>query len=880
MTTLPRSSYVARVPARFARRAVAIGAALLATAPAMAMVEENRDPRRNSGATASNGEQVQFESGFVRALGQSIDLSRFERDESVTEGEHPVEVIVNDTPYGTHTLSFARHPISGQLEPCFPKSLVARFGLHPERQLRQLEDGTCAFLDELVTGGAQVHEAGEQQLLVTIPQIFLRYNVRGYVPPEVLEEGITAATFRYNLSYTNNQNSRGHSGQYLYGGLESNFNFGPWRFRSYGTVSSNEGQPTRWDHVSAYAQRALPTIQSETTIGDANTTGQLFDSTPVRGVTLATDDRMLPDSLRGYAPVVRGVARSNAVVTVRQASNVILERNVPPGEFAFNDLYATGYGGDLEVTVTEADGQTQQFVVPYGSIAQLLREGYTKYSVTGGAIRDESISDAPILMEGTIQHGLTNDITLYGGVQITAPTYYAAAMAGAAVNTPLGALGLDITQSYAMCVDFAAHCDKAGQSVRASLGKQLSTGTYFSLVGYRYSSPGYYSLMDTMHLREFRLGHSDREPLRLRDRFDVNITQALGQKYGNLFLTGSYGRHWEDHSRQLSFQAGYSNSLGPVRYNLSVGRTKNALGRDENSVLLSLSMPLGRSAVNPATVGVSASHMNGQSDLRTTLSGSAGERAQTSYSAWADAATGGDVSFGGALGYTADAVKGSVSYGRSPHTNSIGANVSGGVLIHGDGVNFASELGNTVALVKADGAAGARVLPYQHTRIGKDGYAVVPYVSPYQWNNVELDLKDADMGLQVENTRLMTAPTAGAVVKLTFDSRHTESAVLRIRQANGSLVPFGATVVDADGNLIGTVGGGGTVIASDLSADKALTVAWGAGKDAAQQCVAQYTKPATAASSKTQDVTVLDVTCETVAERHAVPGAPGEERQS
>ncbi|MFP3617635.1 fimbria/pilus outer membrane usher protein, partial [Paraburkholderia sp. SIMBA_050] len=76
-------------------------------------------------------------------------------------------------------------------------------------------------------------------------------------------------------------------------------------------------------------------------------------------------------------------------------------------------------------------------------------------------------------------------------------------------------------------------------------------GTYFSLVGYRYSGPGYYSLMDTMHLREFRLGHSDREPLRLRDRFDVNITQALGQKYGNLFLTGSYGRHWEDHSRQL-----------------------------------------------------------------------------------------------------------------------------------------------------------------------------------------------------------------------------------------------------------------------------------------------------------------------------------------
>lgn len=759
---------VTGLPPRFAARAIAFAAALLAAAPAMA--DAAAEPGE-SGAPAAPGNVVEFEGGFLRALGQSVDIARFERDESVTEGNHPVQVTINDVQYGTQSLPFARHPVTGRIEPCFPKALVDRIGLDPARQPKPAPEGACAFLDQLAEGGSFEHDAGEQKLVVTIPQAFLLYRARGYVPPDALDNGITAASFRYTLSYSNNRNSLGTSGQYLYGGLQSAFNYGAWRFRTYGTLSSNEGQATRWDHVAAYAQRSLPKIQSEATIGDWNTSGALFDSTAVRGFSLATDDRMLPDSLRGYAPVVRGVARSNAVVTVRQGSNVIFESNVPPGEFEFRDLYATGYGGDLDVTVTEADGQIQRFAVPYGSIAQLLRADYTKYSVTAGQVRDGGITDAPILLEGTIQHGLTNDVTVYAGAQVTAPAHYAAAMAGVAVNTPMGALGLDLTQSYTFCVDVATDCRNTGHSVRASLGKQLSsTGTYFSLVGYRYSSAGYYSLMDALLQREVGLGHATREPLRLRDRFDINVTQTLGPTWGNLFLTGSYGRRWDDNGTSLSFQAGY----------------------------------------------------------------------------------------------TGQAVKGNLSYGHTPHTNTVGVNASGGVLVHGDGVNFTSELGDTVALVQADGATGARVLPYRLTTIGEDGTAIVPYVTPYQWNNVELDLKGADMGVQVDNTRIVIAPTAGAVVMVRFDSKRTESAVLRLRRADGSLVPFGASVFLADGAVIGTVGGGGTVVTTDLPADARLTARWGDG--AMQQCVIHYSRQADTEGARDQSVPVHDVTCETVME--------------
>jgi outer membrane usher protein len=126
-------------------------------------------------------------------------------------------------------------------------------------------------------------------------------------------------------------------------------------------------------------------LKSQMTLGDANTTGDVFDSVAFRGVQIATDDRMLPESLRGYASVVRGTAQSNARVTIRQNGQVIYETNVSPGPFEIKDLYATGYGGNLDVTVTEADGRTESFTVPYASVAQSLRPGTTRFSVTQGS---------------------------------------------------------------------------------------------------------------------------------------------------------------------------------------------------------------------------------------------------------------------------------------------------------------------------------------------------------------------------------------------------------------------------------------------------------------------------------------------------------------
>lgn len=96
---------------------------------------------------------------------------------------------------------------------------------------------------------------------------------------------------------------------------------------------------------------------------------------------------MLPDSLKGFAPTVRGIAKSNAVVTIKQNGYVIYQTYVSPGAFAINDLYPTSSSGDLQVTVKESDGSENTFTVPYSAVPLLQREGRLKYALTAGKYR-------------------------------------------------------------------------------------------------------------------------------------------------------------------------------------------------------------------------------------------------------------------------------------------------------------------------------------------------------------------------------------------------------------------------------------------------------------------------------------------------------------
>ncbi len=222
-----------------------------------------------------------------------------------------------------------------------------------------------------------------------------------------------------------------------------------------------------------------------------------MDSNSLRGIRLASDDRMLPGSLRGYAPVVRGMAGSNARLTVRQNGNIIYETTVPAGPFSISDLYPSGYGGDLTVTVTESDGQTRSFIVPFASVAQLVRPGFSRWQVAAGRYRYGNRTFSDTVFQGTLQYGLTNDITLNTGMS-TAP-HYLSGLGGVALKKHT--TGGCCHGYYAGQNDFpGSDTTHRGYSLHAYMHRIPETGTNVTLAAY-HSSRDFWSLRDAVLTR-------------------------------------------------------------------------------------------------------------------------------------------------------------------------------------------------------------------------------------------------------------------------------------------------------------------------------------------------------------------------------------------
>ena len=593
-------------------------------------------------------------------------------------------------------------------------------------------------------------------------------------------------------------------------------------------------------------QRSIAPLKSQFTLGDAFTDGALFDSVGFRGVQVASDDRMYPESQRGYAPIVRGIANSNARVQVRQNGNLLYETTVAPGAFEIDDLYPTGYGGNLDVVITEADGSVHTSTVPFAAAVNALRPGVTRFSTTIGQYRNSSVESHPMLFQGTLQHGFTNLITGYGGF-ILSPGYVAAQV-GAALNTRFGAIGFDITQAS---THLDHESDRSGQSLRLSYSKLVeATNTNVAVAAYRYSSRGYLGLADAIALRDF----DDRNMSYAaggiqRGRLQITVNQSLPAGYGSFYVTGSTQNYWDRDRTDTQLQAGYNNSYKRLNYNLAISRQLDTgTGRWDNRVMLSLNIPLGTGAHAPySSTTLQGGGRSSPTTATQSVSGTLGVDNAFSYGMNASYSHGGGGSDNGSVGanaaYTSPlaAVSGSVSRSSNYTQGSVG--ISGGVVAYAGGVAFTPTMGDTLAIVEAKDAAGARIANGSGLRVDPWGHAIVSSLSPFASNQVEIDPKGLPINVELKSTQQSVAPTAGAVVRLKFNTENAgHAAILAISRADGKPVPFGAEVSNEQGQSIGTVAQAGRIIARGLKSDTGrLVVNWGEG--AGEQCAVDYALP-------------------------------------
>ncbi len=810
------------------------------------------------------------------------DLSRFEKGQIVPPGTYRVDIYLNDNYVTTRDVMFNASQNGPELEACLSSKQLSAMGVDTVGipGIAVLKEGACVPLAQTIKAATSTYDFDRQRLNISVPQAFMRGSVRGYIPPEQWDNGITAGLLNYNFTGSNGW-GQSHSDNY-YLNLQSGFNLGAWRLRdnttwSYNSGSNSSSSRNSWQHINTYVERNIVPLRARLVVGDGYTPSDVFDGVNFRGAQISSDDNMLSDSQRGFAPVVRGIARTTARVSVRQNGYDIYQSTVPPGPFVINDLYPSGLSGDLQVTIKEADGSSQVFTVPYSSVPVLQREGRVKFAVTAGQFRSGGQQqDKPKFAQATALWGLPAGFTVYGGTQLA--DNYRAFTGGLGKNLGiLGAVSADITQANTTLPDESRH---QGQSMRFLYNKSLAeVGTNFQLVGYRYSTQGFYTLSDASYKQMsgysvltqdgainvtpkltdyYNLYHTK------RGRLQVNISQQIGA-ISSLYLSGSRQTYWNSGETDDQLQVGYSMTFNDISYNLSYSLTQG-MGQENKDQLLALNVsipishwlsPDSRSALRHSNINYSNSNdLKGRSTNTVGMSGTLLKDNNLGYSVQQgyNNQDSGYVSNAG-LNYQGTYATSNLGYSRNDGYNQAYYGVSGGVIAHSDGITFSQPLGDTSVLVKAPGAAGVSVENATGVRTDWRGYAVVPYASEYRENRVALDPNSLAANVDLDEPVENVVPTRGAIVRANFVTRVGMKALVTLMH-QGKTVPFGATVTHNEGDSGSIVGDAGQAYLTGLPLRGELKAKW--GESANEQCVASYQLPE---ANQQQALSYANVVC-------------------
>lgn len=772
------------------------------------------------------------------------DLSAYETG-SQAPGIYHVDIILDDQLVDTRDIEFSALPDSKDdiaLQPCLSMTQLKDWGVRTELFPQLVSQGSCANLSAIPRATTEF-QFSTQRLLISIPQAALSPKTRGLVPPELWDEGINAAMLNYSMTGTNNW-ARDHNGgnndsQYI--NLRPGINIGPWRLRNYTTWNRDGNGDNKWSTIYTYIQRDIIHLRAQLVAGDSSAPSDIFDSIPFRGIQLASDDDMLPDSLKGYAPIVRGIARTNAQIVVRQNGYVIYQNYVAPGAFEITDMYPTGGAGDLDVTVKEADGSEQHFIVPFASLPVLQREGRIKYSFTGGQYRsyDSSVDKTPFSQLTGI-YGLPKGFTIYGGMQESSK--YQSLAAGLGKNMgDIGAISVDLTQAWSTP---KGEMRTNGQSWRTRYSKNIvETGTNFSLAGYRYSTDGYYSMSEILDSYSRKNSYTDRR----RNRMELTLSQALGENIGSLMLSAIREDYWGSGKPMESYSAGYSNSWHGVSYGVTYTFSKNVSSTNygnqtyynkDQQLAFNVSIPLDRFLPNSWLSYSMNSGKNSGTTHQAGISGLSMENNALSWNVQQGYGTNG-VGYTGNMNADYKGTYGEVTaaYGYDKKNNRLNYGLQGGILAHADGLTLSQPLGETNSLIKAPGAHGVSVQNQSGAKTDWRGYTVVSNLTPFRKNNLELMTDTLPENVELALTNKTVIPTRGAIVRADYVANIGARVLLTLRQKNGLFVPFGA-IVSTERNGESIVGDMGQVFLTGMTTEEKLLVKW--GETASKQCHSSY----------------------------------------
>lgn len=796
---------------------------------------------------------VQFNTQFLDVKdGTKLDLNRFSRKGYIMPGKYTLQVMVNQSQIAQEDAItwYVADNDPNETYPCITPEFVQKLGLKPDivTKLSWIKDGQCLKLDQLEGMDTQT-DLSSSTLTFIIPQAYLEYNDKDWDPPSRWDEGIAGLLFDYNINSQWRHPEHQQGDEYdLSGNGTLGGNLGAWRLRADWQADyrhENEDEDTdeslsekSWDWNRYYAYRAIPQLQAQLTLGESSLESDIFDGFNYIGGSLVTDDQMLPPNLRGYAPDISGVARTNAKVTITQRGRVIYESQVPAGPFRIQDINET-ISGDLHVKIEEQNGQIQEYDVSTASIPYLTRPGQLRYKLAAGRPQDwDHNLQGSFFTTGEASWGITNGWSLYGG-GIGEQDYQALAIGLGRDMAVLGALSMDITHSRADLPENSDYGEGVvqGNSFRASYAKDFDDmDSRLTFAGYRFSEENYMTMDEYLDTREDsdlqRTGH-DKEMYTLT--YSQNFTAINVNAYIN-FTHRTYWNHPSEDSYNLTLSHYFD--LGDIRsISLSVNGFRNEYDNDsDDGVYVSLSIPWGTNRTLSYNGSYSGNNNSNQVGYYERLDDRNNYQINVGH---ADDGATLDSYYRHQASYADIDV--SANYQEGDYT-SAGLTMQGGATVtakggalHRIGVN-----GGTRLLVDVGSEADVPISGYgTPAYTNYFGKAVTADINNYYRNMIKIDITQLPENAEAIQSITQATLTEGAIGYRRMEVLSGEKAQANIRLQNGDMPPFGAEVYNDHQQQLGIVNDDGSVYLIGINAGEHLSVKW----DNKTQCEVILPKP-------------------------------------
>lgn len=128
----------------------------------------------------------------------------------------------------------------------------------------------------------------------------------------------------------------------------------------------------------------------------------------------------------------------------------------------------------------------------------------------------------------------------------------------------------------------------------------------------------------------------------------------------------------------------------------------------------------------------------------------------------------------------------SFSRGRDHQQYSLSAN--GSLVAHSAGVIAGRQLGNNpFAIIYAKGAQGAKIMNGHGARINRDGYGILPSLTPYQENRIAVNPEGLPLTVSITENEATVIPRMGAALKVEMKTQTGTPVLLKMRNRQRKL---------------------------------------------------------------------------------------------